>query len=1746
MDNRGFQLRLGLDIKDFKSSIDYSKKVALEAKKDYNALNRELKNSEQTYGTLSKQIKKADLALQEQEKVMLVVEKRLKELNKEEEKNGKLSASQVKEKLKLKNTFNDAARQAQILSGDINGLNKKLEKSYGQTAQVNKISKDLEKTYTSLGARASKAMDSLGSGVSKVGKGITEVGKAGTAFVSIPVAGTMATAAKSALDYGDQLNKLEAVLTEGNEATKKQKAELNGLNDTIYNLSSRFGVSKNVIADMATELVKSGMAADTTGIILENAMQGAMAAGEDTEGVIKALTGSMLSFGLKTDTTTQAMKNSSRTMDVLTYVANATKSGVIELGEGIAVAGSTLRNMGIDIDTTASAIGVLSQYNIEADVAARGLSTGLNRVVKSAKDATDGGKISAATQAFKDMGVDLKDIEKNGVNLPQLLSQIDEGTKGMTKSQKAANLVLAFGQDHMKTWATLTQDEAVKALNDYIKGCDEAAGSTEKMAKKMMESPKSAINIMKESLNNTLTIFGDGFLDVAAKPLAEWAQDLQRVAEKYRDLDDKQKTTINSIAGIAVVAPPAVVLLGKVIGSAGTLISTIGKIGKIKLSTLGIVGGILAISEPILDTIKNSDNLRKTLSDMWGTIKKEYKDSGLQKSLDELGDSIHDLLFGEDSKKGKGKKKTEDSFKELVENTMPIIKGFVDVLNAAVELIDKLPDGTLETITKFLLFKKVLDGVSGGILKMAGKMTDFKKNVTGLKASPTTAIKGVISSFGDTGKVIVKTSDKVVGLGKKIKDLSNDKKKKSQILEGIQNQLHDVEKQANDTKSSYGNLIEEVYGISGAFDTTTKNKKDKTKNNKNKNDKNDKNNFSGGSGLVDIANDAEKVKVKVNDANKSINTLYTNASGNSKNKGKVYFSSVSAGAKQLNDDLDKSISKVNGVYSAANGANNTKGKGVSAGKGTSAKGNKKGKIASTLISGASKVGEYAYFGEVIASLAGVDTSALSAISALADFAPALMTAATSPAVGVLAGVATFLAGKFVLLYNNNKDFQKTVKDLPKTFQENFPKAARQTVKLTDKMTKDFQNMSIGIKGAIGSLKIATWLNEEYSKANGDTKKFKENIFNEITSAMKKTAEKVLHWLLPDNIADRLLGKHKKGKKSAMEIIEQFSTDVVSKDGKRGIIPNWIKRTSSVMSNDKSITNATKKKAKESYNAVTKALGNVGISTGELVKGLGGEGGKYGKIKNNFPHYANGTDGHPGGLAMINDGFGPYHREAIFEPGRAPYIQEGRDVIKPLPRGTQVLDGRTTHEIFGNTPKYANGIGWIKKLWNGVKDLGSGIGKAVKSIIGNAEDWLDKPKELVQKVFDKVIGTFSKNPKTAFENITKNGVESSKPSVIKIVTDLLSSMFGDDGGEFGAHGDLGSNNWFQIDGNWVREWQYRLLEPIIKKYGFTVTDGGRRTWDNYDHSKGRAMDIAIPGNPLGTYWKVAQQIDKMPFVKYVNSNLKSTITGHWAPSNLEPRADHIHISFVKELLSKSELKATKGAKNPGGSGVERWRPYVKRALEANGLPTSSAYVNAWLRQIQTESNGDPSAMGGDDGLSDGRAMGLLQVKPPTFAANKHAGHNNIMNGYDNMLAAMRYAKRRYGSSGMLSVIGHGHGYENGGLITSHQLAEIGEGNKPEMIIPLTNKTRSVQLINKARKLVGEKEFETDMKPIEQQNQELKEVNNKLSNMIDLLMALLAKDTNMYLDGEKVTNKLAQGMTAATNKINRNIDRMHGIV
>lgn len=480
-----------------------------------------------------------------------------------------------------------------------------------------------------------------------------------------------------------------------------------------------------------------------------------------------------------------------------------------------------------------------------------------------------------------------------------------------------------------------------------------------------------------------------------------------------------------------------------------------------------------------------------------------------------------------------------------------------------------------------------------------------------------------------------------------------------------------------------------------------------------------------------------------------------------------------------------------------------------------------------------------------------------------------------------------------------------------------------------------------------------------------------------------------------------------------------------------------------------------------------------------------------------PQYAKGTEGHPGGLAMINDQKGAVHEEYVQMPDGRGFIAKGKDLLVNLPKGAQVLNASLTKKLKNrlDIPHYANGTDDFDIF-----------------------DLIDD-EEAFKKLVDKKIDYNS--ILEPWKNMTKAGVKLMTSAAYPFVQKQVEDSFG--GGSF--DGAMNANN--------VYQYLVDIAQKVMSKFGGLTITSGYRPGDPYWHGKHQALDIS--GYPYGSprYTEAANwAFEKFPKqIAYVITNGRvrdrvgmsgQAATGQWVPWPDGDHYDHIHLNGALGSgdIFEAGTDVAGGLPTPGGASVERWRPYIKKALKMNGLPTTQAYVNAWMSQIQTESGGNPSAIGGNDGLADGNATGLLQTKPGTFAANAFPGHGNIMNGFDNMLAAIRYAKNRYGAN-MLSVIGRGHGYANGGLINKDGLYRAGEGNKPEMVIPLTRKTRAIELMGQALAfMAGDNKQSVSQTPSADNTAELvtliKQQQRQHSELMRILKAILSKDNGITTD------------------------------
>ena len=489
-------------------------------------------------------------------------------------------------------------------------------------------------------------------------------------------------------------------------------------------------------------------------------------------------------------------------------------------------------------------------------------------------------------------------------------------------------------------------------------------------------------------------------------------------------------------------------------------------------------------------------------------------------------------------------------------------------------------------------------------------------------------------------------------------------------------------------------------------------------------------------------------------------------------------------------------------------------------------------------------------------------------------------------------------------------------------------------------------------------KISSWVRSFYNTANNSFRSWASNIGGHVNSGVNNASRTIRK---AGNNIGRWIREHQPGTLSA---IGSWAGGIGGKIADK------------ILDGKHHITSAMNTIKHAIVDPVKSAVNSVGKGVNYVLNKVGANTMSWGWS------YANGTDYHPGGPAIVNDQPGDVYRESYQLPdGRQGIFPAVRNLPVMLPKGTKVKKASdTASELFeklnASMPikKYAGGIGSFDLDLSGLNNLNLDLSGLAKLDFSNLFSGID------------------------FSGFNFNF---------------------DFGNLFSGWGNWG--NWFGNIWSGVTD----ALDEILD-------------------------DITHPG----------KLIDYI-FNKFVPDDSSVTGGARRILDGTKQREKKGMFDWAKKLLQQFG-----GSEKQNGPGVEGWRSALKKALRKNGLPTNATYVNAWLRQIATESGGNEHAIGGNDGLADGNATGLLQTKPGTFNSYAFPGHHNIMKGYDNMLAAINYAKNRYGATGMLSVIGHGHGYELGGLIDRDGMYRIGEGNKPEMVIPLTNVPRAVELMSQA--------------------------------------------------------------------------------
>lgn len=274
---------------------------------------------------------------------------------------------------------------------------------YKQTSILPKMSSRLGKVSSGLNSIASKAMPA-----------------------SIAITATFAKGIQAATNFNGKMTEIQALLSDGTPANVLSK-QMDTLSDKSKQWARQYGIDTSSINDGMEEMIKRGYDFNQTVGAMPAVLDASRASGEDFGTVMSASTAILEQFGLKTEDTASMMKNTQRVTDSLTFVANKTSAGFEDMGVAMEYAGPVAHSLGMNVEQTAAAVGLLSNNGIEGEKAGTSLRGALSRLLKPTEQ---------SSAAFEELGINVDELKKGNIGLPDMLDTIKKHTEGMTDAEK--------------------------------------------------------------------------------------------------------------------------------------------------------------------------------------------------------------------------------------------------------------------------------------------------------------------------------------------------------------------------------------------------------------------------------------------------------------------------------------------------------------------------------------------------------------------------------------------------------------------------------------------------------------------------------------------------------------------------------------------------------------------------------------------------------------------------------------------------------------------------------------------------------------------------------------------------------------------------------------------------------------------------------------------------------------------------------------------------------------------------------------------------------------------------------------------------------------------------------------------------------------------------------------------------------------------------------------------------------------
>lgn len=431
------------------------------------------------------------------------------------------------------------ARQVNNYTTNLNNARAELTRVQGELNRSSAEIADQESRWLS----ASRTLTTASDQMRAAGRKASQAGQSLTVGVTMPIVGVGIAAIRTGMEFEAQMSRVKAISGATGDEFKL-------LNDQALQLGALTSFSSSQAAQGMENLVSAGFSVNETMAAMSGVLDLAASGGVEIAVASEIAAGALRGFALDAS-------KSGHVADVLAKAAGDTNAGVTDMGEALKYAAPPAKALGVSLETTAAAVGILSNANIKGEMAGTMLRSSLVALTSPSKEA-------AAT--MKDLGFNAFDAQGKMLPFNQVIDNLKNSTKDLSDEKKADAIATIFGKEALSGMLVLMEAGGGKidTLTKSFQGSDGAATA---MAKTMKENVKGSVDEMKGSIETASIKLST----VMAPSITAVAKSVTNLANKFSELSPETQETIIKSLALAAALGPVLLVGGKIVGAVGVI-----------------------------------------------------------------------------------------------------------------------------------------------------------------------------------------------------------------------------------------------------------------------------------------------------------------------------------------------------------------------------------------------------------------------------------------------------------------------------------------------------------------------------------------------------------------------------------------------------------------------------------------------------------------------------------------------------------------------------------------------------------------------------------------------------------------------------------------------------------------------------------------------------------------------------------------------------------------------------------------------------------------------------------------------------------------------------------------------------------------------------------------------------------------------------------------------------------------------